>query len=78
MPTPTKVRTNVATVTLAILGVSAVAAIAVFTLNPNLRKYLTPRFAPYRILPGYVSPGYTPGYAPGYRAPGYTPGYRAR
>jgi hypothetical protein len=80
MSTSTKIGTNVATVVLAILGVSAVAAIAVFTLNPRARQYLTQPFRPYRILPGYVIPGYTPGYrpTPGYVAPGYkpTPGYR--
>lgn len=71
MSTSTKIGTNVGTVALAILGVSAVAAVAIFTLNPRARQYLTQPFRPYQILPGYVTPGYTPGYI----APG-TPGYR--
>ncbi|MCE9586549.1 hypothetical protein K8R04_04525 [Candidatus Uhrbacteria bacterium] len=69
MSTSTKTRTNVTTVTLALLGVAAVSAIAIFTLNPRARSYLTKPFRPYQILPGYVTPGYTPGYvapAPGY------------
>jgi len=62
MTTSTQIRTNVTIVTLAILGVAAVAALAVFTLNPRARSYLTEPFRPYQILPGYVTPGYTPGY----------------
>jgi hypothetical protein len=65
--TKTKTRTKTLIWIAAAAGLVAAAGFAAYTLNPKFRQYLTPKFRPYQILPGYVVPGYTPGYVPGYR-----------
>lgn len=76
----TKVKgTQTAVLIAAGLGLAAISAAAVLTLNPRYRQYLTRPFFPYKILPGYVVPGYVIPGTPGYTIPGYIPpGYRPR